>query len=169
MRSPHEEFPQTPLVHHELAHELQQAGDLPSALLSFQRALDLNTADYANHRCYGRCLHRHALTLSDVVVKRSSLEKARRLLSRAAVIGVKQSKGKSRGSFLSSTKHCETCPVAAGNLAVPGHPPAGRAPESSNGGFNAFVRSGGVECRNRLVLGQIGSRVRPSDLILLRA
>ncbi len=41
----------------------------------------------ANHRCYGRCLRRHALTLSDIVVKRSSLEKARRLLNRAAVIG----------------------------------------------------------------------------------
>jgi tetratricopeptide (TPR) repeat protein len=93
------EFPQTPLVHHELAHELQQAGDLPSALLSFQRALDLNTADYANHRCYGRCLHRHALTLSDIVVKRSSLEKARRLLSRAAVIGGQTKQGQIEGEL----------------------------------------------------------------------
>src|SRR5206468_4315082 len=57
------EFPQSARVHHELAHELERVGDLPSALLSFQRALDLNAADYSNHRCYGRCLRRHALTL----------------------------------------------------------------------------------------------------------
>src|SRR5260370_41831138 len=35
------EFSHSPRVH----HELEQAGDLPSALVSFQRALDLNTAD----------------------------------------------------------------------------------------------------------------------------
>jgi tetratricopeptide (TPR) repeat protein len=81
------EFPRSSRVHHELAHELEQAADLPAALLSFQSALNLNAADYANHRCYGRCLRRHALTLSNIVVKRSSLEKARRLLNRAAVIG----------------------------------------------------------------------------------
>jgi tetratricopeptide (TPR) repeat protein len=81
------EFPRSARVHHELAHELEQTGDLPAALLSFQRALDLNAADYANHRCYGTCLRRHALTMSNTVVKRSSLEKARRLLNRAAVIG----------------------------------------------------------------------------------
>jgi tetratricopeptide (TPR) repeat protein len=81
------EFPNAPYVHHELAHALERLGDLPAALLSFQRALDLNAEDFSNHRCYGRCLQRHALTLSDTVVKRSSLEKARRLLHRAAVIG----------------------------------------------------------------------------------
>lgn len=81
------EFPRSSRVHHELGHELEQTGDLPAALLSFQSALNLNAADYANHRCYGRCLRRHALTLSNIVVKRSSLEKARRLLNRAAVIG----------------------------------------------------------------------------------
>jgi tetratricopeptide (TPR) repeat protein len=82
-----EEFSNVASVHHELAHQLQRAEDLPAALLSFQRALDLNAADYGNHRCYGRCLKQYALTLSDQVVRRSSLEKARRLLERAAVIG----------------------------------------------------------------------------------
>jgi hypothetical protein len=69
------------------AYELERLGDLPAALVSFQSALDLNTADYVNYRCYGRCLQQHALTLSDRVVRRSTLEKARRLLERAAVIG----------------------------------------------------------------------------------
>jgi hypothetical protein len=44
------EFPDRPEPHHQLGHQLQAKGDLPTALLSFQRALDLNTADYANHR-----------------------------------------------------------------------------------------------------------------------
>jgi len=87
MRKVAAEFPKTPRVHHELAHELERLGDLPAALVSFQSALDLNTADYVNYRCYGRCLQQHALTLSDRVVRRSTLEKARRLLERAAVIG----------------------------------------------------------------------------------
>lgn len=81
------EFSKTSNVHHELAHALERVEDLPAALISFQRALDLNAADYSNHRCYGRCVHQHALTLSEKVVRRSSLEKARRLLGRAAVIG----------------------------------------------------------------------------------
>jgi hypothetical protein len=66
------EFANTPRVHHELAHELEHLGDLPAALLSFQRALDLNAADYANYRCYGRCVQQHALTLSNRVVKSTS-------------------------------------------------------------------------------------------------
>jgi hypothetical protein len=82
-----EEFSNVATVHHELGHQLQDAEDLPTALLSFQRALDLNAADYGNYRCYGTCLKQHALALSDPVVRRSSLEKARRLLGRAAVIG----------------------------------------------------------------------------------
>ena len=81
------EFSNAPQIHHTLAHQLERFGDAPAALLSFQRALDLNTGDYSNYRCYGKCVHRHALTLSDAIVKRSSLEKARRLLERAAVIG----------------------------------------------------------------------------------
>ena len=81
------EFPNVSHIHHELAHQIERLEDLPAALLSFQRALDLNPGEYANYRCYGKCLHRHALTLADIVVKRSSLEKARRLLDRAAVIG----------------------------------------------------------------------------------
>jgi hypothetical protein len=81
------EFSNVSQIHHDLAHQLEKMGDVPGALLSFQRALDLKAGDYRNHRCYGKCLHRHALTLSDAVIKRSSLDKARRLLERAAVIG----------------------------------------------------------------------------------
>ncbi len=81
------EFSNAPQIHHDLAHQLEKLGDFPGALLSFQRALDLNATTYGNYRCYGKCLYRHALTLSDIVVKRSSLEKARRLLERGAVIG----------------------------------------------------------------------------------
>jgi tetratricopeptide (TPR) repeat protein len=81
------EAPNVARVHHQLGHELQHLGELPAALLSFQRALDLSAGDYANHRCYGRCLQQHAVTFSDAVVRRTSLEKARRLLQRAAVIG----------------------------------------------------------------------------------
>ncbi|MFN2541659.1 MAG: tetratricopeptide repeat protein [Chthoniobacterales bacterium] len=81
------EFPNSPQVHHTLAHKLDDVGDLPGALLSFQRALDLNSGDYRNYRCYGKCLYRHALTPTDTVIKRSSLEKARRLIERAAIIG----------------------------------------------------------------------------------
>jgi tetratricopeptide (TPR) repeat protein len=62
------EFPNVARVHHQLGHELQHLGDLPAALLSFQRALDLSAADYANHRCYGRCLQQHAVTFADAVV-----------------------------------------------------------------------------------------------------
>jgi tetratricopeptide (TPR) repeat protein len=81
------EFSNVSSVHHELAHALKRLGDLPEALLSFQRALDLNSTEYRNYRCYGKCLYEHALTLTDGVVKRSSLEKARRLVQQAAGIG----------------------------------------------------------------------------------
>jgi predicted Zn-dependent protease len=40
------EFPNAANVHHELAHQLEKFGDRAGELLSFQRALDLNTADY---------------------------------------------------------------------------------------------------------------------------
>lgn len=81
------EFSNVSQIHHDLAHQLEKLGDVPGALLSFQCALDLKAGDYRNYRCYGKCLHRYALTLSYAVVKRSSLDKAQRLLERAAVIG----------------------------------------------------------------------------------
>jgi len=70
------EFSNVSQIHHDLAHQLEKLEDLPGALLSFQRALDLKAGDYRNYRCYGKCLHRYALPLSDAVVKRSSLDKA---------------------------------------------------------------------------------------------
>ena len=91
------EFSNVSQIHHDLAHQLEKLGDVPGALLSFQCALDLKAGDYRNYRCYGKCLHRHALTLSDAVVKRSSLDKAQRLLERAAVIGASKAAGNSRG------------------------------------------------------------------------
>jgi tetratricopeptide (TPR) repeat protein len=93
------EFSHASPVHHQLAHALEKAGQLPLALRSFRRALELSPGDYANNRCYGRCLHQHALTLSDLMTKRSSLEKARRLLSRAAVIGGQAKQGQIEGDL----------------------------------------------------------------------
>ncbi len=79
--------PQLAEAHHRLAHLLENAGQLDEALLSFQSALDRNTNDYKYNRCYGRCLYQKAKTIPDATARRSTLEKARRLLQRAAVIG----------------------------------------------------------------------------------
>jgi tetratricopeptide (TPR) repeat protein len=79
--------PQLAEAHHRLAHFFENAGQLDDALLSYQSALDRNTNDYKYHRCYGRCLYQKAKTIPDATARRSTLEKARRLLQRAAVIG----------------------------------------------------------------------------------
>jgi tetratricopeptide (TPR) repeat protein len=79
-------FPNAGDAHHELGHFLEQ--DNPSqALIHFQRALDVNPSTYRNYRCYGRCLGANARTHADPIIKRATLEKSKRLLQRAAVIG----------------------------------------------------------------------------------
>ncbi len=77
-------------IHHELAHALAAAGDRSAAILSFQRALDLNSSEFKNYRCYGRCLSEHAKQLGDVVVRRSTFLKAKRLLEQASIVGGSQ-------------------------------------------------------------------------------
>lgn len=79
--------PQLAEAHHRLAHLFENSGQLDEALLSYQSALDRNTNDYKYHRCYGRCLYQKAKTIPDATTRRSTLEKARRLLQRAAIIG----------------------------------------------------------------------------------
>ena len=79
--------PQLAEGHHKLAHLFENAGQLDEALLSYQSALDRNTNDYKYNRCYGKCLYQKAKALPDLTARRSTLEKARRLLQRAAVIG----------------------------------------------------------------------------------
>ena len=79
--------PQLAEAHHRLAHLFENAGQLDEALLSYQSALDRNTNDYNYHRCYGRCLYQKAKKIPDRTARRSTLEKARRLLQGAAVIG----------------------------------------------------------------------------------
>jgi len=80
-------FPAVGRAHHELAHMLQSEGNLADAVLSFQKALDLSSNDEQNYRCYGRCLMQYAKTIADDVTRRSTLQKAKRLLERAKVIG----------------------------------------------------------------------------------
>jgi hypothetical protein len=108
------EFSNASVIHHELAHQLERLGDAPGALLSFQRALDLNAGDYRNHRCYGKCVHRHALTVSDAIVKRRSLEKARRLLERAAVIGGQAKQQEIQGDLFVIDEAFKDLPLASG-------------------------------------------------------
>ena len=93
--------PQLAEAHHRLAHLFENALQLDDALLSYQSALDRNTNDYKYSRCYGRCLYQKAKTIPEPTAKRSTLEKARRLLKRAAVIGgEKQSKEVEADLFL---------------------------------------------------------------------
>ena len=78
------DFPHLSEAHHQLAHAFQKSEDFASAVLSYQRALDLNSSEHKNYRCYGKCLHLQAQKLENPVVKRSTLEKAKRLLERAS-------------------------------------------------------------------------------------
>lgn len=80
------EFPHVSQIQHEDGHAKENVGDLQGALLSYQRALGLAPGDYKNHRCYGRCLYQYARTLQGTM-QASTLNKARRLLQRAALIG----------------------------------------------------------------------------------
>jgi len=92
------EFPNVSAIQHYAGHAKENAGDLQGALLSYQQALDLTPGDYKNHRCYGRCLYRHAKTLQGAASV-STLSKARRLLERAALIGGDQKRQEIEGDL----------------------------------------------------------------------
>lgn len=83
------EFPNVSQIQHYAGHAKEDIGDLQGALLGYQQALDLAPGDYKNHRCYGRCIYKHARTLQGAA-RVSTLSKARRLLERAALIGGEQ-------------------------------------------------------------------------------
>ena len=83
-------MPQLADAHHRLAHLFENGGQLEESVLSYQNALDRNPHDYKSHRCYGKCLYQKARTIAEPVARRSTLEKAGRLLNRAAVIGGEQ-------------------------------------------------------------------------------
>ena len=74
-------------VHHEYAHILQDHDDFQGALLRYQKSLDLNPLEYKHYRCYGRCLYANAQKIQDPVVKKSTLNKATRLLEQSSSIG----------------------------------------------------------------------------------
>lgn len=69
----------------------EAAGDIAKALLSYQRALDLKPSDYQNHFCYGKCLYQSAQALASEA-KKPTLQKAKRLVNRAATFGGEQKK-----------------------------------------------------------------------------
>ena len=103
------EFPNDPNVHHETAHYYEARGDLTAALLSFQRALDLNPSDYKNNRCYARCLYQSARPIGQPVVKQSTLNKAKRLLERAASLGGESCRAQIDGDLFNVNEALTEC------------------------------------------------------------
>jgi tetratricopeptide (TPR) repeat protein len=79
--------PQAGEVYHQLGHFYENARQLDDALINYQSALDRKPNDYKFHRCYGLCLYQKAKTIADPTTRRSTLEKAQRLLQRAALLG----------------------------------------------------------------------------------
>ena len=100
-------------VHHRYGHFLQNRGELPAALEAYQKALDLNPSNYKNNRCYGRCLYQHARTLQGELVRRSTLNKAKRLLERASTIGGQPCKGQIEGDLFVVNEAIEECQSSA--------------------------------------------------------
>ena len=104
-------FPNVADAHHELAH-LYEQDNRAQALISFQKALDLDPRTYRNYRCYGRCLCQESKLLGDPIVKRSTLEKAKRLLERAAVIGGEKMKQEIDGDLFNAAEALAELPVS---------------------------------------------------------
>lgn len=81
------ENPNNQDLRHRYAHFLERRGDLAAAIGEYQKALDLSPSNYKNNRCLGRCLYKHAKSLPHDVVRKSTLNKAKRLIERAFAIG----------------------------------------------------------------------------------
>jgi tetratricopeptide (TPR) repeat protein len=93
------DFPNIADGHHELAHLQERDEAYEAAVLNFQKALDLNPQDYKNFRCYGRCLYAWSRGIANATVRRPTLEKAKRLLERAAVIGGENARAQITGDI----------------------------------------------------------------------
>ncbi|MGC3972462.1 MAG: toll/interleukin-1 receptor domain-containing protein [Pirellulales bacterium] len=81
------EFPKNSSLMHELAHSFEQFNDIDQALSKFQIALDLDSKNPKNYRCFANALSRKSTLVLDLVEKRALLERAKRFMTQAAAIG----------------------------------------------------------------------------------
>jgi tetratricopeptide (TPR) repeat protein len=93
------DFPHLAEGYHELAHMQERDEAFDAAVLNFQKALDLNPQEYKNYRCYGKCLYTWSRGMANQTVQRSTLEKAKRLLERAAVLGGENARNQITGDI----------------------------------------------------------------------
>jgi len=103
------DFPRDSAIRHECAHFFESQENFTAALDEFQRALDLKSGDYKNSRCYGRCLYSHAMSIGNLVIRQSSLNKAKRILQRAATIGGAEKRSEIEGDLFIVNEALSEC------------------------------------------------------------
>jgi hypothetical protein len=65
----------------------ERSGEVDTALIYFQRALDKGSSVHKNYHCYGKSLYQKAMALQDKTIARATLEKAKRMLERSISVG----------------------------------------------------------------------------------